>query len=521
MKSLLNASLFSLLLVFFNCSSDDSPNPPDQQIPSISSINPTSGTTGTLVTVSGVNFGTDLSTTDVFFNGSEAVVNTVTSTEITATVPSGASTGAVSITISGTTATGPIFTFDDTTPNINSINPTSGPKATVVTITGVNFGSDISTTQVRFNGVSGTVVTVSETEITATVPAGAYTGNVTVIIDGTMANDGPIFTYEISETTVSTLAGSISGYIDGIGISAAFSSPWGIVRASNGDLYIADRGNHVIRKVTPDGDVTTFAGSGTAGFADGAGLSAQFNTPYGIDIDSDGNLYVADYSNHRIRKITPSGDVSTLAGSGSADYIDDVGSAAAFNGPLDLAVDTAGNVYVSDEQNNIIRQVAPDGTVTTFAGTGASGDLDGIASEAQFRNPDGIAVDLDGNVLIGDAGNHKIRKITPSGDVSTLAGSGTPGDMDGTGAAAQFNTPTGLFTDGDGNIYVAGNFTHKIRKVTPSGDVTTFGGSTAGDLDGDISVATFNRPADIVLDSNGNMYISERGNHRIRVVIQD
>jgi glucose/arabinose dehydrogenase len=409
---------------------------------------------------------------------------------------------------------------EDTSPSISAINPTSGPRDTVITISGVNFGTDVSATQVLFNGVSGTVQTVSETEITATVLSGSSTGVVTVIIDGISA-DGPVFTYEISERIVSTLAGSTEGFTNGAGDAAQFASPWGIARASNGDLYIADRGNHVIRKVTAGGTTTTFAGSGTAGFADGNGNSAQFDTPYGIDIDNDGNLYVADRENHRIRKITPSGVVSTLAGSGAADYIDDIGIAAAFNTPLDLAVDTNGNVFVSDESNHVIRKITPDGTVTTFAGTGVPGDVDGTAIEARFNQPDGIAVGQDGSVYIGDAFNHKIRKISPTGDVTTLAGSGTPGDMDGTGAAAQFNTPTGLFTDGDGNVYVAGNFTHKIRKVTSNGTVTTFAGSTLGDLDGDVSEATFSRPSDLVIDNNGTFYITERGNHRIRVITQD
>lgn len=414
----------------------------------------------------------------------------------------------------------PIDPPNNDIPLITSISPTSGPKETLVTIFGENFGTNITDVQVRFNGVLAIVQTVSETEITTLVPNGANTGIVSIIIDGAMA-DGPIFTYEISQTTVSTLAGSIDGYTDATGDNAAFSSPWGITRSSNGDLYVADRANHVIRKVTSSGVVTTIAGNGVAGFADGTGTSAQFNSPFGIAVDRDDNLYVADYNNHRIRKIATNGTVSTLAGNGTPDLINDTGTSAAFNGPLDLAVDDSGNVYVSDEQNNVIRRITPEGIVTTYAGSGIGGDLDGSATEAQFNEPDGIAVDTNGNVYVADAFNHKIKKITPSGDVTTLAGSGTPGAIDGSGSAAQFNTPTGLYVDANDNILVAGNFTHKIRQVSPSGIVTTLSGGTAGDMDGDIALATFNRPSDIVIDANFTMYVTERGNHKIRVISQD
>jgi len=405
-------------------------------------------------------------------------------------------------------------------PSISAINPTSGPKNTLVTISGTNFGTDLSAIQVTFNGTSAAVQTVTETEITATVPAGAYTGIVSVTASGTAVN-GPVFTYLISDISVSTLAGSIEGYTDASGASAAFNAPWGLARNSNGDIYVADRTNHVIRKVTSSGIVSTFAGTGTAGFADGPGASAQFDAPFGIDIDNNGTLYVADYNNQRIRKITPDGTVSTLAGNGSQGFDNGSGSLATFNGPLDLVVDQAGNVFVSDEQNDVIRLITSEGIVSTFAGSGIPGDMDGIATEARFTEPDGIAIDSNGNIYVADASNHKIKKITPNGDVSTLAGNGTPGAIDGTGSAAQFNTPTGLHIDADNNILVSGNFTHKIRQVSPTGIVTTIGGGTLGDMDGDITEATFDRPSDIVIGNNNTIYVSERGNHKIRKITQE
>jgi len=359
-----------------------------------------------------------------------------------------------------------------------------------------------------------------DTEIMATVPAGAYTGTVSIVSNGTTVT-GPIFTYIISDRTVSTLAGSTEGYIDGIGNNAAFNAPWGLARNAIGELYIADRANHVIRKVTPDGTVSTFAGNGSAGFADGNGTSAQFNSPFGIDIDRDGNIYVADYDNHRIRKITPDGLVSTLAGNGNQGFDNGFGTLASFNSPLDLVVDNAGNVYVSDEQNDVIRHIAPDGFVSTFAGSGIPGDMDGPATDARFTEPDGIAIDTNGNVYVADASNHKIKKIDIDGVVTTIAGSGLPGNADGTGSSAQFDTPSGLDIDLDNNILVSGNFTHKIRLVSPSGEVSTIGGGSMGDMDGDISEATFNRPSDIIIDDNRTIYITERGNHKIRMITQE
>jgi sugar lactone lactonase YvrE len=244
-----------------------------------------------------------------------------------------------------------------------------------------------------------------------------------------------------------------------------FKSPFKVAIDNDNNIIVADRDNFKIRKVTQDGVVSTIAGS-TAGFADGSGGSAKFAQPLDVAVDAIGNIYVADNTNHRIRKISPSGAVSTLAGSGTAGYADGTGTAAMFKNPSGLTLDNAGNIIVADRINNLVRKVTPDGVVTTVAGTTAAGTSDGPASSATFNNPYGVVADADGNIYVADLTSALIRKITPDGTVTTVAGSGS-GFADGLSNTAKFNQPTDLTIDGDGNIIVADLTNRRVRIIKP------------------------------------------------------
>lgn len=331
-----------------------------------------------------------------------------------------------------------------------------------------------------------------------------------------------LFSLLLSAQQVTTIAGSGTiGSTNANGTAASFNYPEGVAVDASGNIYVADFNNHRIRKISPSGDVTTFAGSGTAGAIDDTGTLARFNNPSGIVIDALGNFFVSDYSNNKIRKITPTGVVTTVAGSGTIGSNDGQGISATFNAPYGLNIDTSGNIYVADTNNHKIRKIDTSGNVTTLAGTGLSGSIDGDNTVARFKNPSALAIDAQGNVYVADYGNHKIRKITPTGDVSTLAGSGTLGSADGTGTAASFYRPNGIAIDPNGYLYVADLYNNKIRKITPSGDVSTFAGTgVAGYTDGDLSTAKFYRPIGITIDSNGDFYIGDTYNHRIRKITQ-
>ncbi|MDD2699530.1 MAG: ubiquitin-like protein, partial [Arcobacteraceae bacterium] len=323
--------------------------------------------------------------------------------------------------------------------------------------------------------------------------------------------------------TVTTLAGSgTATFVDGNGTAASFYNPNGVAVDGRGNVFVADRNNHKIRKITPEGVVTTLAGSGTATFVDGNGTTASFNNPNGVAVDGSGNVFVADTFNHKIRKITPEGVVTTLAGSGTATFADGNGTAASFNNPYGVTVDGSGNVFVADTHNSKIRKITPEGVVTTLAGSGSSGFTDDTGTAASFYSPNGVAVDGSGNVFVADQDNHKIRKITPEGVVTTLAGSGTATFADGNGTAASFNKPNGVAVDGSGNVFVADRNNHKIRKITPEGVVSTLAGNGAISFaDGEGTAASFNYPAGVTVDSSGNIYVADKSNNKIRKIVNE
>jgi sugar lactone lactonase YvrE len=313
-------------------------------------------------------------------------------------------------------------------------------------------------------------------------------------------------------SSVSTFAGSgIQGSANGTGINASFYQPTGVAADASGNIYVADFRNNLIRKISPAGLVTTIAGSGTQGSANGTGVYASFYQPTSVAADASGDVYVADDENHLVREISPAGVVTTLAGSGVQGSADGTGIAASFSYPQGVAVDAAGNVYVADYGNNMVRKITPAGIVTTLAGSGTPGSTNGISTVALFNEPTGVAVDAAGNVYVADYGNNLIREITSAGVVTTLAGSGTPGSVNGTGATAAFNQPTGVAVDAAGNVYVADYGSNLIREISPAGIVTTLGSGTGGTG----TATSFNGPYGVAVDAAGNVYVAEYGNSTI------
>lgn len=340
--------------------------------------------------------------------------------------------------------------------------------------------------------------------------AGALTRNITTDTLSCAAASGEVSSFAGSTT---------SGNVNGTGTAASFFNPSGVAVDSSGNIYVADTNNNEIRKITPTGVVTTLAGTGAAGSADGPASSATFTSPTGIAVDSAGDVYVADSGNNEIRVISAAGVVSTLAGSTTPGSSDGTGSGASFHSPFSLALDSLGNIYVADAGNNEIREVTSAGVVTTLAGTITKGSADGNGTSASFYSPEGIAIDSSGNLYIADSGNNEIRRINTADVVSTLAGSTTPGHADGTGASASFTNPFGLVLDAEGNIYVADTFGNEIRKVTLAGVVSTVAGSpTAGSANGTGTAASFNNPTGIAVDASGNLYVADFNNTEIRKI---
>jgi sugar lactone lactonase YvrE len=377
-------------------------------------------------------------------------------------------------------------------------------------------------------------------------------------------------------TTFAGTAGS-SGSTDGTGSAARFNYPTGLAIDASDNLFVSDKNNFVIRKITPAAVVTTFAGTaGSTGLTNGAGSAAKFGQVGDVVIDSSGNLFVADSGNKLVRKITPGAVVSTFAGGSSVKGADGVGNAANFNSVLKLAIDSSGNVYVADyytlrkiapdatvstiagriddwgnvngapgvarlwtaealvadssgnlyvsDSNSSIRKVSSAGVVSAFAGStsNVSGSTNGTGTAARFLSISQMATDSAGNIYAAEFQNRDVRKITPAGVVTTLAGDPSQsGTADGTGSAALFNTPQGIAVDSAGNVFVADANNHNIRKITPAGVVTTFAGSTtatSGTANGTGTAARFNRPAALAIDASNNLYVADQTNNTIRKI---
>ena len=455
------------------------------------------------------------------------VYDGTTTTATTPTITGGGlvygDTAAFTESFAGKNATGETLTA------AGSVNDGSGGSNYAVT-----FGTPVTTGQITARAITVTAITSTKvydgtTSSTAvpTITGGVGTGD-------TAAFTETYGTKKVGTGKTLTAAGSVNDGNGGSNYAVTFGTPatTGQITArpitvtaiTSTKVYDGTTSSTVTPMITGDSVVTTLAGcAGQQGSSDGTGSAARFDYPSGVAVDSAGNVYVADMTNDEIREITASGVVTTLAGSpGQAGSSNGTGSAARFDEPCGVAVDSAGNVYVADAFNDEIREITPSGVVTTLAGSpGQTGSSNGTGSAASFYCPTGVAVDAAGNVYVADEGNSDIREITPSGVVTTLAGSaGRYGSNDGTGSAASFYYPAGVAVDAAGDVYVADCGNGEIREIAPSGVVNTLAGSPGqtGSSDGTGSAASFYYPTGVAVDAAGNVYVADEGNDEIRLV---
>ena len=405
----------------------------------------------------------------------------------------------------------------ESAPVITGFSPSSGVIGTPVAIYGNNFVPPVipraqwlpNTSIVKFNGSLAVADRLYQMDsshsvqrLETTVPAGATSGKITITAEGITATSltdfivtTPVYVPNVTVTTVASSTSDTVKHGRGVAVDA------------DGNLYVTNWETYTIYKITPDGAVTVLFTT--------ADDSPRESINFGIAVDNNGNVYAA--VGHTICKIAPDGAASTLAGGDTDGDADGQGVSARFNFPWGVAVDAGGNVYVGDMLNNKIRKITPDGTVSTLAGS-TGGFADGQGANARFGIPMGVAVDAGGNIFVADNGNNKIRKITPEGNVTSVAGS-TTGYNDGSGDTAQFNAPYGIALDAEGNMYIGDGHNYVIRKVTPGGDVTTVAGSTHGFADGTGASAQFGHTRGVALDTNGIIYAADDDYGKIRKIV--
>ena len=344
-----------------------------------------------------------------------------------------------------------------------------------------------------------------------------------IAVDSVGGFPGAVAVHVAFAYSFSTIAGLAenAGSADGTGSAARFRGLNGSAVGPDGTIYVADLNNHTIRKVTPAGVVTTLAGlAGAEGYVNGTGSAARFNLPAGI-VYWNGFLYVADANNHAIRRVDPTtGATTTFAGTNAAGTANGTGGAARFNQPAAIAVDAQGNLHVGEAGNHAVRKISPSAVVTTLAGLpGTSGAVDGTGTAARFNAVEGVAVAADGTVYAADYGNRTIRKITPAGVVTTVAGvAGSPGYIDGPAATALFSQPNGVLALADGSVLIADRGANAIRQLTPDNFVLTVaGGAPTRAADGVGLEVGFYFPATIATDGQGRIYVTDQGNHTLRV----
>jgi len=403
----------------------------------------------------------------------------------------------------------------------NSISANGNVYTLGLNLSGTPNGSETLTVSPQTNAIydaAGNAASTSQSNNTVSL----YDSRAPRISSVTLAADNSTLTVTMTDAVytdlayiTSTFAGSAgsAGSSNGTGTNAKFHLPYDVAYGNDG-IYVVDGNNHMIRRIyfSPEGLVTLIAGNGSTGEQNGTGNQARFNNPQSL-VYSNNNIYVSDLMNNRIRKVTPQGVVTTFAGGTKGDG-DGTGTNARFSGPIGIANDSNGNLYVADTGNHTIRKITTGGVVTTFAGiTGSHGFTNGAADQAQFYHPIGIAVDSNDNVYVVDTNNAAIRKITPEGVVTTLASNGVNG--------VQFGSPRYIDVDSQGNLYISDTSWHTIRKITPDGVLTTIAGTSEsfGTTDGVGTSAKFQNPHGIAIDRNDNIYIADTNNNTIRKMI--
>lgn len=486
-------------------------------LPVITQVVPDNAAPGATVTLSGEHFGTSSGAPLAvqFQNAQATEVERVDDRTLKVVVPPGASSGNLLVTVGGITSKPALFkviaSLSVTPGNLFLLNGES--RAFVVTAQDTQ-GQTISAPTVTWNTV-GTAIRLSEGTVTAQA-----VGEATLQV----ASGATVVRRKVHvlarHPEVTTLAGGTQGFAEGTGPDAQFWAPYDLLLDGDDSLLIVDLGNNRLRRLALDTrEVTTYAGEGTEAHRDGSLLTAQFRSPTRMARDPVTNdLYVTEYYLDDIRKIAPNGDVTTLCG-GTTGYQDGALSAAKFSSPSGIAIAADRTIYVADTLNHVIRKIA-GGVVTTLAGDGTAGQADGKGTAARFNEPEALALDAAGNLYVAETGNHAIRKVTPDGTVTTLAGQkGQSGHFDGTGSEARFDAPHGLAFDRSGRLFVADCNNGRIRMVEADGTVTTVAGSSFwGTVDGPGPSAQFTWPSGIAVDAAGAIYVSDRDQDVIRKI---
>ncbi|WP_428327868.1 NHL repeat-containing protein [Mucilaginibacter sp.] len=427
-----------------------------------------------------------------------------------------------------TTVTAPSITTPGLIINLTSTTAQSGGIITD------NGGAAITANGVCYSSTNKTP-TVSDSKTTEPLNTSGlspivFTSNLTGLTPGTVyylrayaTNSGgngygSVITFTTSSNiasvvaTVSTFAGNgTAGYTEGTGLGSVFNNPQGVLADSKGNVYVSDTYNSRIRAITSGGATSLIAGNGTIGYIDGVSASAEFYGPQGLTFDTQGNLYVADFGTNAIRKITTAGVVSTYAGTGVSGQTNGAVSIATLSSPSGMVFDSKGNMFITDEGNNFIRKVNTSGVVTVFAGTKTAGYVNGTTIASSFSGPSSIAIDASDNLYVTDQGNSAIRKITPAGVVTTLAG--------GPSQTSVLNSPAGIALDKAGNIYIT-DLSGRVLEITTANVLYVLAGTAnvAGFSNGTGSSASFSSPQGITVDASGNIYVADQGNNCIRKI---